>query len=76
MSDSANGTATGLKPGTIQPDSALTVSCTTGQADDTTLTLAGSWTPRPPALFACSRSRSRRRYTTWVTGPAAAPPGR
>jgi len=41
MSDSANGTATGLQPGTIQLDSALTVSCSTGQAGDTTLTFAG-----------------------------------
>jgi anti-anti-sigma factor len=41
MSDSADDTATGLQPGTIQLDSALTVSCTTGQADDTILTFAG-----------------------------------
>jgi anti-sigma B factor antagonist len=41
MSDSADDTATGLQPGTIQLDSALTVSCTTGQADDTILTFPG-----------------------------------
>jgi hypothetical protein len=41
MSDSANGTATGLKPDTIQLDSMLTVSCSTGQASDTILTFAG-----------------------------------
>ena len=47
MSDSADGTATGLKPGIIQLDSVLTVSCSTGQAGDTILTFARSWTPRP-----------------------------
>ena len=41
MSDSADGTATGLKPGIIQLDSVLTVSCSTGQAGGTILTFAG-----------------------------------
>ena len=41
MSDSADGTATGLKPDTIQLDSMLTVSCSTGQSGDTILTFAG-----------------------------------
>lgn len=41
MSDSADGTATGLKPDTIQLDSMLTVSCSTGQPGDTILTFAG-----------------------------------
>jgi anti-anti-sigma regulatory factor len=41
VSDSDGGTATGLQPGTIQLDSALTVSCSTGQAGDTILTFAG-----------------------------------
>lgn len=41
MSNSADGTATGLKPDTIQLDSVLTVSCGIGQVGDTTLTFAG-----------------------------------
>ena len=41
MSDSADGTATRLKPDAIQLDSVLTVSCSTGKAGDTTLTFAG-----------------------------------
>lgn len=41
MSDSADGTDTGLKPDTIQLDSMLTVSCSTGQSGDTILTFAG-----------------------------------
>jgi len=41
MTDSADGTVTGLKPGIIQLDSVLTVRCSTGQADDIILTFAG-----------------------------------
>ena len=41
MSDSAHGTATGLKPGIIQLASVLTVSYSTGQVGDTILTFAG-----------------------------------